>query len=128
MKQNIGNLVIFSIFQMKIVNPDYSGTGYLTIPLEITKHISNAYEFYKELLDDKTIETIDISFDDDFIIGKFGKPLPKNAFYRIEQSNDIEEIRFVINGVQIPIQEKAFYGIDNIINYINSQTEDFMGK
>ena len=74
-KYNYGDLVAFSDYRDtgtciigkngKLVdNPDYSGSGYLTIPYEITQHLNNAVEKYSEV--EPTY--IDLRHDDKFIL------------------------------------------------------------
>lgn len=48
-----------------IPNPDYSASGYLTIPYEITKHLTNAVDKYKDV--DFNLSHIDLRYDDKFI-------------------------------------------------------------
>lgn len=48
-----------------IPNPDYSGSGYLSIPYEITKHLTDAVTKYKDV--DFGLSDIDLRYDDKFI-------------------------------------------------------------
>lgn len=66
-------------------NPDYSGSGYLSIPLEITKWLFDAYWYYKKIFLDKNqpCVSIDLKSDDQWIISKFGKALPEEWKIRL---------------------------------------------
>ena len=59
-KYNFGDLVAFSAYRDTgtyiigkegnlVPNPDYSCSGYLTIPYEITQHLDNAVEKYSDI-------------------------------------------------------------------------------
>lgn len=74
-KYNYGDLVAFSDYRDTgtfiigkegnlIGNPDYSGSGYLTIPYEITQHLNNAVEKYSDV----DVSNIDLRYDDKFIL------------------------------------------------------------
>ena len=74
-KYNYGDLVAFSDYRDTetciigkegnlIPNPDYSGSGYLTIPYEITKYLDNAVEKYSNV----DASYIDLRHDDKFIL------------------------------------------------------------
>ncbi len=74
-KYNFGDLVAFSDYRDTgtfiigkngelIDNPDYSGSGYLTIPFEITQHLNNAIEKYSNV----EAMFIDLRHDDKFIL------------------------------------------------------------
>ena len=41
--------VFIGPYGVSIANPDNSDSGYLTIPLEISKHFKNAVEFFKNI-------------------------------------------------------------------------------
>ncbi|XP_078663877.1 uncharacterized protein LOC144906991 [Branchiostoma floridae x Branchiostoma belcheri] len=51
-----------------IPNPDYSGSGYLTIPLEITQHMTDARRRYEGV----DVLFMDLRHDDQFIQENFG--------------------------------------------------------
>lgn len=59
-------------------NPDYSGSGYLSIPIEITKHLGNTYEHYQEHLisSDTCSVALELRQDDGWILAKFGQAFP----------------------------------------------------
>jgi len=74
-KYNFGDLVSFSDYRdtgtyiigkegKLIANPDYSDSGYLTIPYEITQYLDNAVEKYS----DCEPMFIDLRYDDKFIM------------------------------------------------------------
>lgn len=72
---------IFVGIDNKVVhNPDYSCSGYLSIPLEITQWLFDAYWYYKKIFLDKNqpCVNIDLKPDDQWIISKFGKALPED--------------------------------------------------
>lgn len=55
-----------------IKNPDFSGAGYLSIPLEITQYLSDAVSKYSKL----EVSDIELSVNDVFLTNWFG-PLPE---------------------------------------------------
>lgn len=72
---NFGDLVAFSDYRDTdtyiigkngelIANPDYSYSGYLTIPFEITQYLNNAVEKYSDI----EPMFIDLRYDDKFIL------------------------------------------------------------
>lgn len=72
---NFGDLVAFSDYRdtqtffigkegKLIYNPDYSCSGYLTVPYEITKYLDNAVKKYKDL----NPSDIDLRYDDKFVL------------------------------------------------------------
>ena len=74
-KYNFGDLVSFSEYRDTntyiigkegnlVPNPDYSDSGYLTIPYEITQHLNNAVEKYSNV----NPMFIDLRYDDKFIL------------------------------------------------------------
>ncbi len=52
-----------------IPNPDFSGSGYLTIPLYISKKFKNAYKAYEHY----EYTHLELAYDDEFIQDTFGK-------------------------------------------------------
>ena len=59
-----------------IPNPDFSGSGYLTIPLEVTKYMRNATKFYQNVLILRDNSNIYVRHDDLFIAKAYGSALP----------------------------------------------------
>ena len=59
-----------------IENPDLSGSGYLTIPLEVTKHFKNAVKYYRNILRGDTISIV-LRRSDEWVVKKYGRRLPK---------------------------------------------------
>jgi hypothetical protein len=61
-----------------INNPDYACSGYLSIPLEITKYYKNGYGHYKNIALDKErpCVSIDLRGKDPWIIQKYGEAMP----------------------------------------------------
>jgi hypothetical protein len=79
---NFGDLVSFSTYRDtgtmfigkngKLVgNPDYTDSGYLTIPYEITQYLKNATHKYKDI----EYNYIDLRYDDDLLEKNIGKNL-----------------------------------------------------
>ena len=102
-KYNYGDLVAFSDYRDtgtfiigkdgKLVdNPDYSGSGYLTIPYEITQYLDDATLKYS----DTEAMFIDLRYDDKLILDKINSKnnkLPKNwkyTYYTIEKEIQVE--------------------------------------
>lgn len=76
---NFGDLIALSDFrdtrtyiigkEGKIIsNPDYSGSGYLTIPYEITRYLNDAVSKYYNVLP----SYIDLRYNDKFLVKNFG--------------------------------------------------------
>ncbi|VVU94390.1 hypothetical protein CPAV1605_112 [seawater metagenome] len=74
---NFGDLVSFSDYRdthtyiigkngKLIGNPDYSAAGYLSIPYEITKYLTNSVERY--IHSDLCVSDVALRFNDDFIV------------------------------------------------------------
>lgn len=81
-------------------NPDYSDSGYLSIPLDITKWLFDAYWYYKKIFLDKNQPrvSIDLKPDDQWIISKFGKALPESWKIRLWYSwGEFEDISIKFN-------------------------------
>lgn len=77
---------IFVGIDKKVVgNPDYSASGYLSIPLEITQLLFDAWWYYKKIFLNKEQPrvSIDLKPDDQWIIGKFGKEFPADWKIRL---------------------------------------------
>jgi len=75
---NFGDLVSFSEYRNTntfiigkdgnfVRNPDYGGSGYLTIPYEITQYFNDSFSKYSEIDD---IDFIELRYDDKFILEK----------------------------------------------------------
>ena len=86
-KWNFGDLVSFSSYrdtwtyiigkEGKLVSNNYGGSGYLTIPYEISKYLDNVMFKYKNM---DSLEFIDIRNDDKWIQEHFGILDPKNKY------------------------------------------------
>lgn len=91
-----------------ISNPDFSNSGYLTIPIEITKHLNNAYEFYNDIINDPDISSIIIEFkhDDEYIVKLFGKELNVGDDIHVEFVDGNDEWEEVtVNGKSYTVDE-----------------------
>ena len=102
-KYNYGDLVAFSDYRdtdtfiigkegKLVYNPDYSGSGYLTIPYEITQYLDDATLKYSET----EAMFIDLRYDDKLILEKINlknNKLPKDwkyTYYTIEKEIQVE--------------------------------------
>ena len=99
---NFGDLVVTSDFRdtgtyiigkdgRLVGNPDYSNSGYLTIPYEITKYLNNAIKKYGGY----PISHIDLRYDDKFILENINTndcKVPKNWKYTL--SGDVLIVKF----------------------------------
>lgn len=84
-----------------VVNPDDSGSGYLTIPLEITQHLNNAFKFYKSVLLDKNQPSIimHIRPNDNYLINCYGEALPENYMVSLFYGwGKFENVKIECNG------------------------------
>ena len=79
-----------------IPNPDLSGSGYLTIPLKVTKHFKNAVKYYRRMLKQYGISIV-LRGSDDWVVKKYGRRLPKGwrvIYYPDEEIEDQIYIKF----------------------------------
>merc|ERR1712050_284709 len=87
-----------------ISNPDESGSGYLTIPKEILKDVTDFKSKYAEVLnyieDNYEVINFHVSPSDDFITKKFGFSPKGYEFDVYLQGKDIIEVFAVRKGVQ----------------------------
>lgn len=62
-------------------NKNYDNTGVLSIPLEITKYLKNAVDFYERILKSEDVPTMLIEFrpDDDLVVRVFGKAFDEST-------------------------------------------------
>jgi hypothetical protein len=96
---------IVTIDNKLIKNPDNSGSGYLTIPIEITKHLADACSYYKNM-----IKTLDVEFGD------------------IELSLDDTTVRKIFKEPSTILQNAyIFYSpyMDQIIVQVGRKTQEF---
>lgn len=93
-KYNFGDLLSFDQYRdidTKIIgkngvlvsNPDYSGSGYLTIPFEITQYLDDATNKYKDI----DVSCIDLRHDDKFIKENIGE-IPKSWNFKFTKTDD----------------------------------------
>jgi hypothetical protein len=124
-------IVFFSVTAQRLLrkNRDTSGSGYLTIPLSITRLFPSALKHYGPLLesDYDLVSAIEIGPTDGIFVEKFGSPLPETICIRKDISfliNPMENSFFVtINGVDsdgFSIDETK---TEDIVGYINSAND-----
>ena len=89
-----------------IPNPDYSGSGYLTIPYKITQYLSNATEKYHN------IECIiDLRHDDKMIKDSIGI-IPKSWNYKFTRTDDVDML-----WVKFPNGHQQIFEVNNTSSY-----------
>lgn len=100
-----------------IPNPDYSGTGYLTIPYEITQYLDDATNKYNDI----DVNCIDLRYDDKFIKNNIGE-IPKSWNFKFTKTDeDIISIEFPngrVNDFKINTKPEDIYNF-----YLGSQKE-----
>lgn len=82
-----------------VKNPDFSETGDLSIPIEITKHLKNAYIFYKDVIETESLVTIQFKHDDDFIVDIFGDILSENDEIFVQFSYGLYDVIIVNDDI-----------------------------
>ncbi|CAF3003206.1 unnamed protein product [Rotaria sp. Silwood2] len=110
-------------------NQDTSGSGYLTIPLSITRLFSSALKHYASLLEQEPylVAEIELGPTDGIFVEKFGSPLPE----AIRNRNDIS---YTFNPAEITLyvtvgRNKAYaFSLDgtktkDIVDYIEVANE-----
>lgn len=101
-----------------IANSDYSSAGYLTIPIEASKHFKNAVKYYGSILDDVSRQAmIVLRGSDQWVVKKYGKRLPKGwkVFYH---PNGEEDDKIVIEFENGKDAEFGLFGTyDDIMYY-----------
>ena len=127
-KYNFGDLISFSSYRdtgtiiigkngKLIANPDYSGSGYLTIPYEITQYLNDATNKYKNL----EVNCIDLRYDDKFLKDNFGEISQSwnFKFTRIEENTiSVEFPNGKINHFNTDTSAQEIYNF-----YLGSQKE-----
>lgn len=92
-----------------IMNPDDLCAGYLTIPLEVTKCLQNATEFYKDVIIEVTAGdapiTIHLSPNDKFITSRFERAFDMDTKITIEYDGSADDPILYINGNETPIPD-----------------------
>ena len=82
-------------------NPDFGGSGYLTIPYEITQYLTDATNKFKNI----DFEYIDLRYDDEYIkknIGIVNKDWNfKFTFYKLDQTISIEYPNGIVNDYDV---------------------------
>ena len=101
-----------------IPNTDFSGSGYLTIPIEITKYMKNAIKYYKNILTNRDNANIYLRHDDLFIVKSYGTKLPSKwkpvAFFSILKNNKLKLENIYIDTLSGGYFHPKYYSIDNI--------------
>lgn len=127
-KYNFGDLLSFNEYRDtdtmiigkngKLVrNPDYSGSGYLTIPYEITQYLNDATNKYKDV----EVNCIDLRHDDKFIKENIGEVPDSWNFKFTKTDDDIISVEFPngrVNDFQIKTTPQEIYSF-----YVGSQKE-----
>lgn len=93
-----------------IMNPDLSGSGYLSIPYEITQHITNAVELYSQYVEGGSI---DVRPDDKYIIEKYGVAMPSTWKITLFFADNPQVDKIVINNGKV---EKDFEPADSLLD------------
>ncbi|CAF2895616.1 unnamed protein product [Rotaria sp. Silwood2] len=118
-------------------NRDTSGSGYLTIPLSITRLFPSALTHYGSLLEAEPdlVAIIELSSTDGIFVEKFGSPLPETIRNRndiLYLVNPMENMLYVsINGNDsggFPIDETTTEQIVEYINLANEKKAAFLIK
>jgi hypothetical protein len=123
--------IIFSVTNSRLLrkNRDTSDSGYLTIPLSITRLFPSALEHYGQVLEAESdlISAIELSPKDGIFAEKFGSPLPETICNRNDISfvyNPMEEAFYVtVNGVDSDGFSITETKIEDIVEYINSAND-----
>ena len=126
-KYNFGDLISFSSYRdtatiiigkngKLIKNPDYSGSGYLTIPYEITQYLNDATNKYKN----HEVNCIDLRHDDKFIKDNIGE-IPQSWNFKFTKIDEMIHVKFPnekVNDFNIYTTSEDIYNF-----YIGSQKE-----
>ncbi len=120
-KYNYGDLVAFSDYrdtgtyiigkEGKLVkNPDYSDSGYLTIPYEITQYLNDAVGKYSET----EVMFIDLRYDDKLILDKINSTsdkLPKEWKYTYYTPENEISVKFPNSQHTFSIKDTSAFKI-----------------
>ncbi len=101
-----------------IPNLDYSSSGYMTIPIKITKRLPNTMKYYHDYINDKTTcADFELRHNDGWIIDTFGREFPKEWKKIVVTYNDggffMLEIKFENGEVEF------FDDFKNLKNDVN---------
>nr|QBK86425.1 MAG: hypothetical protein LCMAC102_02200 [Marseillevirus LCMAC102] len=89
-----------------IPNSDHSDSGYMTIPIKITKRLYNTMKYYHDYINNKTTcADFELRHDDGWIIDTFGREFPKEwkkivvtyndgGFFMLEIESENGEVEF----------------------------------
>jgi hypothetical protein len=114
------NAWLFGKDGLLVGNPDLSGSGYLTIPLEITKEFDNAMAHYAKVIDAIGEDiTMVLRPDDGWVVETFGKAFPES--YEVTYSGMDEGIYIKDGKYSGEFHEGIPY--DEIITYFADQRE-----
>lgn len=128
-KYNFGDLLSFNEYRDtdtmiigkngKLVrNPDYSDSGYLTIPYEITQYLNDATNKYRDV----EVNCIDLRHDDKFIKDNIGKVSEFWNFKFTKTDDDIISVEFP-NGRVNDFEISSTNAQDIYDFYVGSQKE-----
>ena len=128
-------------------NPDTSGSGYLTIPLSITRHFPDALSHFAVVLDKvgrDYVSSIELSPTDSFFASNFSKTALPTAIvnraginYSFDPNEEVLHVSFASDrqrSKEFPLQTTT---TDEILQWIDSEHEtqaklvvsyDFQGK
>lgn len=133
LKLKFGDIVSFSAYRdtesyivgknkVPIENPDFLGLGYLTIPIEITKHLKNAYKHYQQIIEQRPCITIQLYGNDIYLSKKYGAEFPKGWIVTIEPGNKETylHINFGNNRMETFNQNTTY---DSIMEYYEKTRE-----
>lgn len=112
-----------------IKNPDFLGSGYLTVPIEVTTHFTNAYKHYEHIIKEIGPATsLVLGPNDKWLVKKYGKfpdgwiitIFPGVADLDSDEDADYININFD-NGRQESFGRDATY--DSIMEYYQGTNE-----
>lgn len=114
-----GSTIIIGKNGKLIHNPDFGGSGYLTIPYEITQYLTDATNKYKDI----DFEYMDLRYDDKYIkkhIGIINKEWNfKFTLYQLEDTISIEYPNGIVHDFDV-----SDVSVEDIYNfYIGSQMQ-----
>ena len=106
-------------------NPDYSNSGYLSIPLQITKLFDNAVEHYADIIEEDET-TLKLHGSNKWIVKEYGKTFPEEwkIYLTFYGSNDPESGPFINfgNGFKKRFGNESH---EQIMEYHRSRNEVF---
>ena len=104
-----------------IMNPDYSNSGYLTIPVEITEHFENAYDHFKDIIDDTDRISVCLElYGSDKYIYKLFNICDDDWIFELWFSDGELESIGVINNADDNADDQSFSTIEEVIEYLDN--------